>query len=87
MLKLGRRTVTTIRLIETAHDGFQLAEELKVEEAADLAETLMSAAVVGLRHREVQVPQEVYNSLERLTRLVRDARRRRYDNDDEAGHA
>lgn len=84
MSRLGRRTVTTVRLIETAHDGFQLAEELGVEEAADLAETLMSAAVIGLRHREVQVPQEVHDSLERLVRLVRGARHRRIE-DEEAG--
>lgn len=87
MSRLGRRTVTTVRLIETAHDGFQLAEEFGVAEAADLAETLVSAAVIGLRHREVQVPQEVHDSLERLVRLVRGARHRRIDDDDEAGHA
>lgn len=85
MSKLSLKTVvTTIRLIETAHDGYQLAEITGEQEPADIADTLISAAVIGLRYREVKVPLEVSHLLERLTRMVRSNRRGRLDNDEEA---
>ena len=85
MSKLSLKTVvTTIRLIETAHDGYQLAETTGEQEPADIADTLISAAVLGLRHREVKVPSEVAHLLDRLAAMVRSNRRRRLDNDEEA---
>lgn len=70
-------TVKTLGVISIAQDGFAAAEQCKKKDPRrarrlrNLAETLLSAAVVVLRHEEAKVPQEVLEAISELTSELR----------------
>ena len=70
-------TVKTLGVVSIAQDGFAAAERCRKKDPRrarrlrNLAETLLSAAVVVLRHEEAKVPQEVLEAISELTSELR----------------
>lgn len=71
----GVTTVKTTGLVVIAHDGFAAAERcrkrnpMRARRLENLAETLISAAVVVLRSEEAMVPMEVINAISELNKM------------------
>ena len=70
-------TVKTLGLVSIAQDGFVAAQACakknprRAKRLNNLAETLLSAAMVVLRHEEAAVPQEVMAAISELTDALR----------------
>ena len=72
----GVITVRTAGIVVIAHDGFAEAARCRKRNPArarkmeNLAETLIAAAAVILRHEEALVPMEVVNAISELTGML-----------------
>lgn len=72
----GVVTVRTAGIVVIAHNGFAAAARCRKRSPArartmeNLAETLIAAAAVILRHEEALVPMEVVNAISELTGML-----------------
>ena len=66
--------VRVIDVVDAAQKGFDAAERCEYEPIAnhlqELSETLLSAAVVVLRHRRAMIPVEVQDTMYRLNEAM-----------------